>query len=169
MNKENVNSRVNFKASDSWAGSTLKIHELAEQTGLTAATIRYYEKEDLLDRRHVSRERNAYRDYTGDAIARLKLIKKLQSVGFSLGEIRETMNEQDLHALDDLRVIERIRKKIGEIERKRYECEQILETLGWMLEYRIALTNDPQKAESLLRLRYGEQAARSPDATVANS
>jgi MerR family transcriptional regulator, copper efflux regulator len=66
-------------------------------------------------------------------------------------------------------VIERIRKKMGEIERKKHECEQILETLGWMLEYRIALTNDPQKAESLLRLRHGEQAARSPDATAANS
>ena len=167
MIKENVNSRVGFKASDFSERRTLKIHEIAEQTGLTAATIRFYEKEGLLDHRHVVRERNTYRSYTDHAIARLKLVKKLQSVGFTLAELREAMNEQDLDALDNLRVIERIRAKIGEIERKKNEYEQILATLGWMLEYRIAMMNDPEKAESLLRLRESETGVLSPDATAA--
>ena len=51
-------------------------------------------------------------------------------------------------------VIEWINQKISEIERKKDEYDQILETLNWMLEYRLALKNDPQKAHSLLSVRH---------------
>ena len=131
----------------------MKIHELAEKTGLTAPTIRFYEKEGLLDRRHVQREDNNYRSYPVEAIERLKLIRKLQGVGFTLAELKETLQEEDAQSLSNQRVIERIRAKITEIERKKDEYEQILGTLQWMLEYRIALANDPQRARSMLELR----------------
>ena len=38
---------------------------------------------------------------------------------------------------------------MSEIERKKDEFDQILGTLNWMLEYRMALMNDPQKAHSV--------------------
>jgi DNA-binding transcriptional MerR regulator len=41
----------------------MKIHELAQKTGLTAPTIRFYEQEGLLDTHHVRRGENNYRDY----------------------------------------------------------------------------------------------------------
>jgi len=131
----------------------MKIHELGEKTGLTAPTIRFYEREGLLDRRHVRRENNNYRSYSGEAIERLKLIRKLQGVGFTLAELKETLQEEDAQSLSNRRVIERIRAKIAEIEGKKDEYEQILGTLQWMLEYRIALANDPQRARSMLELR----------------
>lgn len=142
----------------------MKIQELAEQTGLTADTIRYYEKEGLLDHRHLTRDRNNYRNYTGDAVARLALIKKLQSVGFSLAELRETLNEPPGDLATNQRVIEQLRSKIDEFKRKMAEYDHILDTLGWMLEYRIALGNDPKKAETLMRQRQMEMAARSATA-----
>ena len=142
----------------------MKIQELAEQTGLTADTIRYYEKEGLLDHRHLTRDRNNYRNYTGDAVARLALIKKLQSVGFSLAELRETLNEPVGDPATNQRVIEQIRNKIDEIKRKKEEYDRILDTLAWMLEYRLASVNDPKKAESLLRQRRAEAPARREDA-----
>ncbi len=56
----------------------MKIQELAQKTGLSVHTIRFYEKQGLLDGRHVRRENNNYRDYSDEAIERLNLVKKFQ-------------------------------------------------------------------------------------------
>jgi DNA-binding transcriptional MerR regulator len=119
----------------------MKIQELAVKTGLTAHTIRFYEKEGLLDSRHVRREENNYRNYSDEAIERLKLVKKFQGVGCSIAELKQILQEHDANSRTDLEVIEWIRRKISEIERKKDEYDQMLGTLNWMLEYRIALMN----------------------------
>jgi len=128
----------------------MKIQELAKKTGLTAYTIRFYEKEGLFDSRHVRRDENNYRNYTDEAIERLKLIKKFQGVGCSLSELKEILQDVDTNTRTNEQVIEWICQKISEIERKREEYNQMLDTLNLMLEYRMALKNDPKKAQSLL-------------------
>ncbi|WP_158309016.1 hypothetical protein [Desulfosporosinus orientis] len=45
---------------------------------------------------------------------------------------------------------------MSEIKGKKEELDHILDTLNWMLEYRMALMNDPEKANSLLKLRHSE-------------
>jgi DNA-binding transcriptional MerR regulator len=132
----------------------MKIQELADKTGLTAHTIRFYEKEGLLDNRHVRREENNYRNYTDETIERLKLILKFKAIGCSLAELKEILQDHDSNTRTNLQVIDWIQEKINEIERKKDEYDQILETLNWMLEYRMALTNDPQKAQSMLAARH---------------
>lgn len=127
----------------------MKINELAKKTGLTVYTIRFYEKEGLLDSRHVRREENNYRNYTDEAIERLKFIKKLQGVDCSLTELKEILQDHDVNRYTDLQRIEWIRQKIREIERKKDEYDQMLGTLKWMLEYRLALINDAQKAQAI--------------------
>jgi MerR family copper efflux transcriptional regulator len=127
----------------------MMIHEVAEQTGLSAYTIRFYEKEGLLDSRHVRREANNYRTYTDEAIERLKLVKKFQGIGCSLAEMKDILQDQDTHTRTNLEVIDWIRHKMGEIERKKDDYDQILGTLHRMLEYRMALMNDPQTATSV--------------------
>lgn len=128
----------------------MKIKELVEKTGLTAYTIRYYEKEGLLDSRHFQRDENNYRNYNEKAIERLKLIKKFQSVGCSLAELKEIFQERDTHSPTNLEAIEWIRQKICDIKRKKDEYDQIIGKLNWMLEYKLALVNDPQQANSML-------------------
>jgi MerR family copper efflux transcriptional regulator len=132
----------------------MKIQDLAEKTGLTVHTIRFYEKEGLLDNRHVQREENNYRNYSDKAIERLKLVMKFKSLGCSLAELKEVLQDHDTNTRTNQQVIEWINQKISEIERKKDEYDQILETLNWMLEYRLALKNDPQKAHSLLSARH---------------
>lgn len=132
----------------------MKIQELAQKTGLTVHTIRFYEKQGLLDSRHVVRENNNYRNYSDEALERIKFVKKFQGVGCSLIEIKGILQEKDENAISNQQVIEWIRHKISEIERKKDEYDQILDTLNWMLEYRIALESDPQKADSLLTVRH---------------
>ena len=132
----------------------MKIQELAQKTGLTVHTIRFYEKQGLLDSRHVVRENNNYRNYSDEALERIKFVKKFQGVGCSLIEIKGILQEKDENAISNQQVIEWIRHKISDIERKKDEYDQILDTLNWMLEYRIALESDPQKADSLVTVRH---------------
>lgn len=119
----------------------MKIHELAIKTGLTAPTIRFYEKEGLLDSRHVHRGDNNYRDYSVETIQHLGIIKRLQSVGFSLGELREIFQEHGVNKLTISKGIELFREKMREIEQKQIEFEQIHRTLHEMLEAKISLLN----------------------------
>lgn len=127
----------------------MKIQELAEQTGLTAYTIRFYEKEGLLDRRHVQRQTNNYRNYSDEAIERLKLVKKFQGIGCSLAEMKDILQDRDTHARTNQEVIDWIRYKMQEIERRKDDLDQMLGTLHKMLDYRLALANDAPKANAL--------------------
>ncbi|NHN32137.1 MerR family transcriptional regulator [Paenibacillus agricola] len=128
----------------------MKIQELAEKTGFTAYTIRFYEKEGLFDSRHVRREDNNYRNYSDEAIERLRLIKKFQSMGCSLVELKDVLQDVNESKRTNEQMIEWIQHKISEVEQKKDEYDQILGTLNWMLTYRTALMNDPQKADAML-------------------
>ena len=56
--------------------SIMTIKEVEKRTGLTAKTIRYYEKEGLLQ---VKRDKNnSYRNYSEDDVLLLKKIKLFQ-------------------------------------------------------------------------------------------
>ncbi|WNS46654.1 MerR family transcriptional regulator [Paenibacillus sp. MMS20-IR301] len=129
----------------------MKIQELAEKMGLTIHTIRFYEKQGLLDDRHVRRESNNYRNYGDEAVERLKLIKKFQSIGCSLAELKEVLQDHDTNAQTNQQIIEWILSKKGEIERKKEEYDHMLNTLNWMLEYRRLLISDPEQAEKMFR------------------
>ncbi len=119
--------------------------------GLTIHTIRFYEKEGLLDDRHVRRESNNYRNYSEEAIERLKLIKKFQSIGCSLAELKAVLQDYDTNAHTNLQIIDWIRGKKKEIESKKEEYDQMLDTLNKMLEYKTLLMEDPQKAQEMLK------------------
>lgn len=129
----------------------MKIQELADKMGLTIHTIRFYEKEGLLDDRHVRRESNNYRNYSEEAVQRLKLVKKFQSIGCSLAELKEALQDHDTNARNNLQIIDWINAKKEEIERKKEEYEQMLNTLNWMLEYRTLLITDPQQAQEMMK------------------
>jgi MerR family copper efflux transcriptional regulator len=129
----------------------MKIQELADKMGLTIHTIRFYEKEGLLDGRHVRREGNNYRNYSEEAIERLKLIRKFKSIGCSLDELKEALQDHDTNAHTNQQIIEWIRGKKQEIKQKKEEYDQMLDTLNKMLEYRILLMDDPVQAQEMLK------------------
>lgn len=67
----------------------IKIGELAEQTGVAVATIRYYESLGLLE--CAERSKSGYRHYDRAAVKQLIFIKKAQSLQFSLSEIQQLL------------------------------------------------------------------------------
>ncbi len=131
----------------------MTIQELAEQTGLTAYTIRFYEKEGLLDSRHVRREANNYRNYSSEAIGRLKLVKKFQGIGCSLAELKDVLRDHDAQMRTNQEVIDWIRRKMLEVEGRKVELDQMLDTLHRMLDYRLALEHDAQQSDALVSAR----------------
>lgn len=69
--------------------SGLLIGDVAERTGLSAPTIRYYESIGLLT--PPPRSATGYRRYTETTVEELRFIKKAQGLGFSLEEIGEIL------------------------------------------------------------------------------
>ncbi|RZJ11813.1 MAG: Cd(II)/Pb(II)-responsive transcriptional regulator [Acidovorax sp.] len=63
-----------------------RIGEVARQSGVSAANIRYYEKEGLLVAG--AREDNSYRVYNGDDVHRLRFIRLCRAMDMSLDEVR---------------------------------------------------------------------------------
>jgi DNA-binding transcriptional MerR regulator len=67
----------------------LLIGQVVERTGVTAPTIRYYERLGLLTA--PPRTAAGYRRYGDSAIEELQFIRKAQALGFTLEEIAEIM------------------------------------------------------------------------------
>jgi MerR family transcriptional regulator, repressor of the yfmOP operon len=83
-------------------GPLLKIQEVADQVGLTARSIRYYEEVGLLE--PAARSGGAYRLYDADDVARLEFIKGLRDdAGFSLAEIRQLLEDETARAANRAR------------------------------------------------------------------
>lgn len=70
-------------------GDRMQIGEVAERTGLSLRTIRYYGEMDLVV--PSARSRGGFRLYTDDDVARLLLIKQMKPLGFQLEDLREVL------------------------------------------------------------------------------
>ncbi|MFB5676350.1 MerR family transcriptional regulator [Paenibacillus terreus] len=66
---------------------TYTIKEVAEKTGVSGYTLRFYEKEGVLP--HVKRDVNGVRVYSDTDIDWIETVQVLRSTGLALGEIRE--------------------------------------------------------------------------------
>jgi DNA-binding transcriptional MerR regulator len=68
------------------AAAQYRIGEAARQSGISAANIRYYEKEGLLP--PGARSDNSYRLYSADDLHRLRFIRLCRAMDMSLDEVR---------------------------------------------------------------------------------
>lgn len=67
---------------------SMQIGEMAQATGLSRDTLRFYEKRGLLRAR---RGANGYRDYPPEAADWLRYLRTAQQLGFTLAEIEADM------------------------------------------------------------------------------
>ena len=65
---------------------TLTIGKIASLSKVSADTLRYYEREGLLN--PAAKSHGGYRLYDRDAVRRVRFIKEAQQCGFTLAEIR---------------------------------------------------------------------------------
>ena len=65
------------------------IGEVAEMTGLSAKTIRFYEEKGIIEA--ALREDNGYRYFSEENLEEIKLIKSAKDLGLPLSEIKKLM------------------------------------------------------------------------------
>ncbi len=71
----------------------MRIGELADTSGVPSRTVRFYERRGLLP--EPERAPNGYRDYTDDAVSRMRFIRTAQAAGLTLAEIRSIVDIRD--------------------------------------------------------------------------
>jgi MerR family copper efflux transcriptional regulator len=110
----------------------LRVSELAARTGVSADTIRFYERKSLLAA--PERTPGGYRQFDEGAIRRVRFIKGARSLGLKLAEIRELLQIQDNgtcpcgHTRQFVeRHINELDNEIGELEALRAELETLKE------------------------------------------
>src|SRR6188472_2285705 len=73
----------------------LQIGEVADRTGVTQRTLRFYEERGLL--KPPTRMEGGFRLYSEDDIARVEQIRRLQNLlGLTLAEIKEMVEAEEL-------------------------------------------------------------------------
>src|ERR671939_2128059 len=100
--------------------TNLKIGALAEQTGTTTPTIRYYESVGLLPR--AERRGGGQRRYGVADVRRLQFIRRCREFGFSIVQVRDLVGlvEDDTRSCTEARDIaeahlESVRAKLAEL------------------------------------------------------
>jgi MerR family copper efflux transcriptional regulator len=93
----------------------MTVGQAARQAGVGIETIRFYEKNGLLEA--PARRASGYREYDEETVNRLRFIKRAKELGFTLGEIKELLSLRCCEQpCNDVR--QRAEAKVAEIEAK---------------------------------------------------
>ncbi|MCB1138527.1 MAG: heavy metal-responsive transcriptional regulator [Leptospiraceae bacterium] len=112
-------------------GVTYTTGKLARRAGVNLQTIRYYERSGLLP--PPERNESGYRQYTENALVRIRFIKKAQALGFSLKEIQELLRLRADKNRQCKEVRELVASKVEELTEKIIELQNAQETLQSLL------------------------------------
>lgn len=94
----------------------MRIGALADRSGLTTKTIRYYESIGLLA--DPDRTPSGYRDYRDDAVERLRFIRDAQASGLALCEVQSILELKDAGARSCDHTITLLERHITEIDQQ---------------------------------------------------
>ncbi len=105
----------------------LSIGQVARRAGVGVETVRFYEREGLLE--EPPRRASGYRQYDEQVVKRLHFIKRAQKLGFSLKEITELLLLRVDGQTSCEEVKGRTEAKIAEVERKLLELQRMRQAL----------------------------------------
>ena len=116
--------------------TALTIGKVAKQAGVGVETIRFYEREGLID--EPRRRASGYRQFAPAVVDRIRFIRHAKELGFTLREIKELLElrvEPDRKCGD---VLELAEAKIADIDERIRKLRKIRRALA-------ALTRDCQR------------------------
>jgi MerR family mercuric resistance operon transcriptional regulator len=93
---------------------TLTIGKVARGAGVGVETIRFYEREGLIERPH--RKDSGYRVYPAATLDRVRFIRRAKELGFSLTEIKELLELRIVPGTTCGEIKQRAETKIDSIE-----------------------------------------------------
>ncbi len=155
---------VEAVVSETRPAGTMLIGEVAERTGLTQRTLRYYEEKGLLP--PASRLEGGFRLYTEADIQRLEHIRELKQVlGFSLLEIKELVEAEE-----ERRELRQAYHREADPATRRAHMARALEIARFELtkldQHEQALQQLRQKVEARIQRYEGRLAALPPTEDV---
>jgi MerR family copper efflux transcriptional regulator len=107
---------------------SLTTGQLARQAGVGVETVRFYEREGLLEA--PARRESGYRQFSEDEVLRLRFIRRAKDLGFSLKEIKELLSLRRDEGTTCAYVKERVEAKITDIEAKIASLRQMKAALA---------------------------------------
>jgi MerR family copper efflux transcriptional regulator len=114
-------------------GRRLRSAELARLAGVSADTLRHYERKGLLQK--APRSANGYREYPPEAFARVQLVRRAVALGFTLDEIARFLSVRDRGGAPCRRVRALAEKKLGTIENRLAELSRARDSLRAVLHH----------------------------------
>ena len=132
------------------ASTAFQIGELAKRTHLTVDAIRFYERRNLLP--IPIRTTGRFRRYTDNDVERVRFIRQMQVLGFSLAEITRLaqLRADKSHACEAVRKF--LKAKLDEVAVKIKELQQV----------QFELRTDLRKCNHALKHRSGKKACACP-------
>ena len=105
-----------------------RIGELAKLANVTPDTIRYYEKQQMID--HEVRTEGGFRLYTDNDLQRLRFIRYARQLGFTLDSIRELLSiriDPAHHTCQESKSI--VQARLDEVEARIQELQTMQRSL----------------------------------------
>lgn len=127
LHSQEAISRGNFDRK--FAGAML-IGELAQETGLSKDTIRFYEKIGLIAAGERKVGSRIYKEFSAQTVARLSLILKAKKLGFKLSELKQTLDSWEDGSLSYSQKIQIMQDKMADIDAQIEQLEGIKDYLG---------------------------------------
>ena len=142
----------------------LTIGQLAKQVGVRPSTLRFYEKEGLLQPN--GRSESGYRYYGTDAAQTVRLIQRAQRLGFSLADIRPLLQAWETGDLSDAAVVATAEHRYLALEAQitrllvqQHELEHFLQDLDRRVKKASASSSTPSAFDQLLARVCADPAA----------
>ncbi len=129
----------------------MKIGEVADQTGVSTKTIRYYEDIGVLP--EPERAPNGYRDYDKVTVSRLRFVRDAQATGLTLTEIASILDLREQGQSTCHHVVDLLERHLDDLDRHITSLHKTREQLAAMTERARSLDpaecTDPNRCQTI--------------------
>ena len=124
--------------------SFLLIGELAAKANTTKDTVRHYEQLGLLKSRKRQAGSRLYTEFHPECIERIELIKSAQAIGFTLIEIKNSLNDYYDGQLDiDLQLL-LTQQKLEQVKKQQANMSMMVELLSERIDILVQMQADSE-------------------------
>ena len=109
----------------------MKIGEVSIKAGVTNRDIRHYEELNLIKSRRLS---NNYREYSKEALDKVKFISRARKLGFSIDECSSLISLFDNQRRKSVEVRKIAIIKNDELKRQIQELKDLQKSLEWLIK-----------------------------------
>ena len=110
----------------------MRIGELAQQSGVSAQTVRFYERRGLV--RIPARGSNGYREYDSSVASRLAFIRSAQTAGLTLAEIGGILAVRDADQAPCVHVTGLLTEKLDDVHERQRDLARLEVELQQLLQ-----------------------------------